>query len=98
MYLLIFLRVFPTNSFKEVFPQLPVIAIILLDVFSLNNEEDFVKNLKVSFTLICFGFFLNLLTTAKDAPLLKASFTNKLPSLFFPLIAKNISFFLFLLN
>ena len=29
-----------------------------------------------------------------DAPFLKASLTNKLPSLFLPLIAKKISFFL----
>ena len=30
----------------------------------------------------------------RDAPLAKASLTNKLPSLFFPLIAKKISIFL----
>ena len=51
----------------------------------------------VFFTLICLDTFLNLLnllTIAKDAPLLKASFTNKFPFLFLPFIAKNISFFL----
>ena len=67
---------------------------ILLFVLSLNNEEDSVKNLRVFFTLICFVFCLSLLTIAKEAPFLKASFTNKFPSLFFPLIAKKISFFL----
>ena len=92
--LLIFLSVFPTNSFKEVFPQLPVIAMILLVLLSLNNEEAFVKNFKVFFTLICLGVFFKLSTIAKDAPLLKASCTNKFPFLFFPLIAKKISFFL----
>jgi len=94
--LLIFLRVFPINSFNEVFPQLPVIAIILLKEFSRIIEDVSVKNFKVFPTLICleifFGLF-SLLTIAKDAPLLKASLTNKFPFLFFPFIAKNISFF-----
>ena len=60
------------------------------------TEDIFVKNFKVFFTLICLEGFLNLftlLTIAKDAPLLKASFTNKFPFFFFPWIAKNISFF-----
>ena len=59
-----------------------------------------VKNFKVFFILICLEIFFNLfilLTTAKDAPLIKASFINKFPFLFLPLIAKNISFFLFFL-
>ena len=94
MVLPILLRAFPTSSFNEVLPQLPVIAIILLEVLSLTIEEDFVKNFNVSFTLICFGFFLKLLTIAIDAPLLNASFINKFPFLFLPLIAKKISCFL----
>ena len=89
----IFLRVLPINSFKEVLPQLPVIAMILLDVFSLIIEEALVKNFREFFTLICLGLLLNLLTTAKDAPLLKASFVNRLLSFFLPLTAKKTSFF-----
>jgi len=94
--LLIFFSVLPINSFNEVFPQLPVIAMILLSEFSLTTEDVSVKNFKLSFTLICLEKFFNLsmvLTTAKEAPLLNASFTNKFPFLFFPLIAKNMSFF-----
>ena len=71
------LRVFPINSFKEVFPQLPVIAIILPDEFSLTLIEVFVRKFKLLGTLICFDIFsdfLNLFITAKDAPLSKASF------------------------
>ena len=68
---------------------------ILLDVLSLNSDEDSVKNFKVFFTLICFGFLFDLFTIAKEAPLLNASCTNKFPFLFFPLIAKNISFFFY---
>ena len=47
MVLPILLRAFPTSSFNEVLPQLPVIAIILPNVLSLINEEDFDKNCKV---------------------------------------------------
>ena len=57
-------------------------------------EDAFVKNFKVSFTTIFFLDFFCLLTIARDAPLAKASLTNKLPSLFSPLIAKKILFFL----
>ena len=85
----------PINSFNEVLPQLPVIPIILLFAHSLKIEEAFVKNFRVFFTLISLKFLLDLLTTAIDAPLLKACFINRLPSLFFPLIAKNISFFFY---
>ena len=70
-----------------------MIPIILPFVLSLKIEEAFVKNFRVFFTLISLSLLLDLLTTAIDAPLLKASFINRLPSLFFPLIAKNISFF-----
>ena len=48
---------FPVNSFKEVFPQLPVMAIILLDKFSLKIEDAFVKKFKLSFTIIFFLIF-----------------------------------------
>ena len=94
--MLFFLRVLAINSFNEVFPQLPVIAIILLEEFSLKIKDAFVKNFRVSFTLICLEIFSNLsilLTIAKEAPLLNASFINKFPFLFFPLMAKNKSFF-----
>ena len=85
---------FPINSLSEVFPLLPVIAIILLSLFSLKIEDASVKNFKVSLVLICFLSFLNLSVTASEAPFLKASLINKFPSLFFPLIAKKISFLL----
>ena len=73
-------------------PQLPVIPIILHEIFSLNNDDAFVKNFRVSLVLIFFSSFFKLLTTASDAPLLNASFTNKFPSFFLPLIAKKTSF------
>jgi len=68
--------VLPNSSFKEVFPQLPVIAIILPLKFSLTIFEDLVKNSNVLETLICLFFlfrFLILFTIARDAPFLKAS-------------------------
>ena len=70
--------VFPNNSFREVLPQLPVIAMILPSKFSLTIFEDLVKNSSVSKTLICLFFLfklLILLTTAIEAPFLKASST-----------------------
>ena len=70
---------------------------IFEEKFLLTISEVFVKNFNVSSTLIFLLFFFDLiilLTIAKLAPLEKASFTNLLPSLFFPLIAKNTSFFL----
>ena len=84
----------PNNSFNVVFPQLPVIAIIFVFIFSLYNSELFVKNFRGSLILIwreIFIFFSILLTTAIDAFFLKASLINLLPSFFFPLIAKKIS-------
>ena len=77
------LRVSFNNSFKDVFPQLPVIAMIFEDEFVLIISEVFVKKFKVFFTLICLLLFFDLLilfTIAKHAPLLKASFTNLFPS------------------
>ncbi len=90
------LKVFVKSSFREVFPQLPVIAIILDKEFCLIISEVFVRKASVFSTFICLFLFLDLsilFTTAKDAPLLKASPINLFPSLFFPLIAKKISFF-----
>ena len=97
--LLIFFKHLVINSFNEVFPQLPVIAIILPKLFSLKIEDDFVKNFKVSSTLNCLEILFNLfilLTIASDAPFLKASLTKRFPFLFLPLIAKKYHFFLFL--
>ena len=71
------LRAFPINSFKEVFPQLPVIAKILPDEYSHTILQDYDKKFKLLGTLICFDIFSDFLTlfiTAKDAPLSKASF------------------------
>ena len=45
-------------------------------------------------TFLLLIFLLNLSDTIIDAPFLIASETNELPSLFFPFIAKKISFFL----
>jgi uncharacterized membrane protein (DUF373 family) len=61
---------------------------------SLKTEDASVKNFNVSFTTILFLDFFWLLTIARDAPLAKASLTNKLPSLFSPLIAKKILYLL----
>ena len=86
---------FPNNSFKVVFPQLPVIAIIFVFKFCLYIFELFVKNSKVSLTLTWYFLLLFLLiifTIAIDAFFLKASLINLLPSFFLPLIAKKISF------
>ena len=58
--------------------------------------EQLVRKFKELFTFICFDgdkFLVSLLTIAKDAFFLNASETKLLPSIFFPLIAKNTSFF-----
>ena len=71
------LRVPPISSFKDVFPQLPVIAIILPNEFSLTILEVFVKKFRVLLTLICLDFFSDLLilfTIANDDFFLKAYF------------------------
>ena len=90
----IFFNELPNNSFKVVFPQLPVIAMIFVFIFCLYILELFVKNFKESLTLIwrlILLFLSILLTTAIDTFLLKASLINLFPSFFFPLIAKKIS-------
>jgi hypothetical protein len=56
----------------------------LLGRFSLKIEDASVKNFRVLFTTIFFLDFFWLLTIARDAPLVNASLTNKLPSLFLP--------------
>ena len=63
------------RSFKEVFPELPVIDIIFaLEIFR-TSLDAFVKTLKVLFILIFFDLlnFPNLFTIAKEAPFLIAS-------------------------
>ena len=52
MHLIHLLRVFFNISFNEVFPQLPVIAIILEEEFCRIISEVFVKKFKLFFTLI----------------------------------------------
>ena len=90
------LKLCPINSFSEVLPELPVIAIVfILDVF-LTIAEHLVSKFNEFFTLILFLFiFPNFLSIiAIFAPLFNASSANLLPSIFFPLIPKNIvSFF-----
>ena len=72
----------PVNSLSEVFPQLPVIDIILLGRFSLRMDDASVKNFKVSLTIIFFLELFPLLAIAKEAPFAKASLINRLPSFF----------------
>ena len=72
-------KVLLISSFKDVFPQLPVIAIIFPNEFFLTIAEVFVKKFKLLATLICFELFIDLLilfTIANEAPFLKASFTS----------------------
>ena len=64
----IFFKVRPTISFKVVFPQLPVIAIIFASIFCLKIDEHFVKKLSEFFTFTCLSnecLLLNLFTIAK---------------------------------
>ena len=83
-----------SKSFKEVFPELPVIDInFALETF-LTSLDAFVKIFNVFFILTFFDLLNvpNLFTIAKEAPFLIASFAKLLPSFFGPLIAKKISF------
>ena len=50
----IFFKEFPNNSFRVVFPQLPVIAIIFVSIFFLKTFDTSVKNFNEFLTLICF--------------------------------------------
>ena len=93
----IFFKELPNNSFNVVFPQLPVIAIILVFIFFLKIIELLVKNFKESLTLtwrVVLFFLLILLTMVNEAFFFYACSINLLPSFFLPLIAKKISFFL----
>ena len=78
-------------------PALPVIPIISADVFFLfilaKPFNEF--NVFLTFKILFFEkIFIFLLITTFAAPFLIASFTNLWPSVFFPLTAKNKSFFL----
>ena len=64
-----------SRSFKEVFPELPVMDInFALEIFR-TSLDAFVKTLKVLFVFIFFDLlnFPNLFTIAKEAPFLIAS-------------------------
>ena len=64
-----------SKSFKEVFPELPVIDInFALEIFR-TSLDAFVKTLKVLFVLTFFDLlnFPDLFTIAKEAPFLIAS-------------------------
>ena len=64
-----------SKSFKEVFPELPVMDInFALEIFR-TSLDAFVKTLKVLFVFIFFDLlnFPNLFTIAKEAPFLIAS-------------------------
>ncbi len=66
-----------SKSFKEVFPELPVMDInFALEIFR-TSLDAFVKTLKVLFVFIFFDLlnFPNLFTIAKEAPFLIASST-----------------------
>ena len=86
----------PNSSLSVVFPQLPVIAIMLVLIFFLYTFETFVKNFKVFLTFICrltSRLFWILFTIANDAFFLNDCETKLFPSFTFPLIAKKTSFF-----
>ena len=86
-------------SFKEVFPELPVIDIIFEFETFLNVEAAFVKVFKELSTLIfLILLFLYEFTMQKAAPFLIASSANLLPSLDLPFKPKNISFLLIFLE
>ena len=90
-------KIEPIISFRVVFPQLPVIAIIFAFEFCRKILEQLVKKLSGFLTLNCFdngSFLLILLTIDKEDFFLIASDTNLFPSIFSPLIAKKISSFL----
>ena len=63
-----------SKSFKEVFPELPVIDINFALEILRTSLDAFVKTSKVLFTLIFFDLLNlpSLLTTAKEAPFLIA--------------------------
>ena len=92
-------KVLPNNSFREVFPQLPVMAIIFVEIFFLKIFAVSVSKPRGFIELACFfagSFFWILLTTVTDAFFLIACLTNLFPSFFFRLNEKKISFFLIL--
>ena len=86
--------------FKDVFPALPVIDIILALLCSRLSLAKLFKKKIVSLILIIFLFFLLLLVEiTHPAPFFSASLTYLFPSLFFPFIAKNkLSFFIVLVS
>ena len=77
--------------FKDVFPALPVIAIIALIFFSQNKPIQ--KFSFISTLMTLFPCFLIFDETIKLAPFFNASLTNLRPSVFCPLIVRNKFFF-----
>ena len=77
--------------FKDVFPALPVTAIIFAKESSLLSFAKLFKNELEFLTFIIFllFFFETLEEIIHPAPFLNATFINLFPSVFFPLIAKN---------
>ena len=81
------------NSFKEVFPELPVIEIIFEFVTFLSFVAALVSIFRELLTLIFLIFpFLFEFITQKAAPFLIASSENLLPSSDLPLIPKKYHF------
>ena len=85
-----FFRQNPVNSFTDVFPAEPVIAIVLIfvdflkaELTSLNNFNGFLQNIALGFLIFWFDI-------ATIAPFFIASTANLFPSKFLPLIPKNI--------
>ena len=81
--------------FKEVFPELPVIAKISALELALFSLANLFRKFIGSGTLIIFLVFLLFFELImRLAPFFIAFETNLFPSLFFPLIAKNKLFYL----
>ena len=76
--------------FKDVFPALPVIAIIFAEEFSrLIFAKYFKKEIEFFILITLFRYWLAESVTTQLAPFLKATFMNLFPLFDFPLIAKN---------
>ena len=88
----------PVNSFTDVFPAEPVIAIVLIFVDFLKVELTLLKNFNGFLQNITLGFLIFWFDIATIAPFFIASIANLFPSKFLPLIPKNIEPLVIFLN
>ena len=86
----------PVNSFTDVFPAEPVIAIELMSKDFLKVELILLNRFNGLLKKIIFGLLNFLFDTARTAPFFIASLANLFPSNFLPLTPKNIEFLLIL--